>query len=133
MTALPLVRTRVVPKLCRSIASTSAQLPSSRYLQRADTQHRVDTATHETPKSLTKEQRDMLHAAIRIDQAGEVAANWIYKGQLAILGRDPKTGPIIEVFDSYFVSLSSFLTWLIGNVGTGEETFGCHESTTNTT
>ncbi|KIM29005.1 hypothetical protein M408DRAFT_68758 [Serendipita vermifera MAFF 305830] len=87
---------RIVPKLCRTVATTSTQLPSSRYLQQADGKHRPDPATHETPQNLTKEQTEMLHAAIRVDQAGEVAANWIYKGQLAVLGRDPTCGPLIE-------------------------------------
>jgi ubiquinone biosynthesis monooxygenase Coq7 len=34
---------------------------------------------------------------IRIDQAGEIGANYIYKGQMAILGNDKKVGSIIQV------------------------------------
>jgi 3-demethoxyubiquinol 3-hydroxylase len=90
-------RIRVVPKLGRSVASTSTALPSARYLQLRGTRDEPDAATQETPKTLTQAQKEMLHAALRIDQAGEVAANWIYKGQLAVLGRDPKSGPVIEV------------------------------------
>jgi len=33
---------------------------------------------------------------MRVDQAGELAANAIYRGQLFVLGRDPKVGPIIQ-------------------------------------
>jgi ubiquinone biosynthesis monooxygenase Coq7 len=40
---------------------------------------------------------EILHSAIRVDHAGEVAANWIYQGQLAIFGRDAKVGSVIEV------------------------------------
>jgi ubiquinone biosynthesis monooxygenase Coq7 len=32
-----------------------------------------------------------------VDQAGEIAANWIYRGQFAVLGRDPRVGPLIQV------------------------------------
>ena len=91
-------RGRIIPRLCRSMASKSTALPSARYLQKGIvTQEAPDAATEETPKNLTEAQREMLHAALRVDQAGEVAANWIYKGQLAVLGRDPKSGPIITV------------------------------------
>ncbi|CAG8472021.1 1225_t:CDS:2 [Diversispora eburnea] len=33
---------------------------------------------------------------IRVDQAGEIGANWIYKGQIAVLGKDKKVGPVIQ-------------------------------------
>jgi len=50
-----------------------------------------------TPHNITPQQRQALDSALRVDQAGEVAANWIYKGQLFILGRDPSAGPLIQV------------------------------------
>lgn len=68
-----------------------SSLASARYLQGPQ-----DAATTESPRGLTAEQKEILDAAIRVDQAGEVAANWIYKGQLAVLGRDPKAGPLIQ-------------------------------------
>jgi ubiquinone biosynthesis monooxygenase Coq7 len=49
-----------------------------------------------TPDDITTAQRDALDRALRVDQAGEVAANWIYKGQLLVLGRDAIAGPIIQ-------------------------------------
>jgi len=135
-------RNRVVPKLCRSMASTSSTpLPSARYLQRSGVQDGVDTATHETPRNLTQAQKEMLHSSIRIDQAGEVAANWIYKGQLAILGNDPKTGPVIEVRQllysmnlncGYSKSSDMLLFRPTGNVGTREETSSCDGPTADT-
>lgn len=69
----------------------SSSLASGRYLQGGG-----DAATTESPINLTATQRKALDAAIRVDQAGEVAANWIYKGQLAVLGRDPTAGPVIQ-------------------------------------
>ncbi|KAG8715117.1 hypothetical protein FRC11_005643 [Ceratobasidium sp. 423] len=53
-------------------------------------------ATHETPSDLTRPQREGLEAALRVDQAGEVAANYIYMGQMAVLGSDPKVGGLIQ-------------------------------------
>lgn len=54
-------------------------------------------ATTSTPQNLSSTDRAHLDAALRVDQAGEVAANYIYMGQMAVLGRDPKTGPLIQV------------------------------------
>jgi ubiquinone biosynthesis monooxygenase Coq7 len=47
--------------------------------------------------SLTSKQKQLIDSMIRIDQAGEIGANCIYKGQMAILGNDKKVGPIIRV------------------------------------
>lgn len=49
-----------------------------------------------TPKDITREQRKALEGALRVDQAGEVAANWIYHGQHYVLGKDRETGPLIQ-------------------------------------
>ncbi|KAJ3410153.1 hypothetical protein HDV05_004033 [Chytridiales sp. JEL 0842] len=45
---------------------------------------------------LTPEQRQMLETMLRVDHAGELGADAIYKGQMAVLGRDPKLGPLIQ-------------------------------------
>ncbi|ORZ08824.1 ubiquinone biosynthesis protein Coq7, partial [Lobosporangium transversale] len=45
---------------------------------------------------LSKEQRALLEEMIRIDQAGELGANWIYRGQYAVLGSDKKVGPLLQ-------------------------------------
>ena len=50
-----------------------------------------------SPKDLTTQEKRVLDAALRIDQAGEVAANYIYMGQLAVLGKDRVCGPLIQV------------------------------------
>jgi len=49
-----------------------------------------------TPTDMTQEDRGILDAAVRVDQAGEIAANYIYRGQMAVLGRHPTAGPIIQ-------------------------------------
>jgi len=49
--------------------------------------------------STTQENADrnaMLDRMIRVDHAGEYGANVIYAGQMAVLGSDPKLGPLIQ-------------------------------------
>jgi len=46
--------------------------------------------------NISPEQRKILDNALRVDQAGEIAANWIYRGQFTVLGRDPRVGPLIQ-------------------------------------
>jgi ubiquinone biosynthesis monooxygenase Coq7 len=60
----------------------------------------TDTAVTASPGNLSRAQRQMLDSALRVDQAGEVAANWIYKGQMFVLHHDPVAGPLIEVHGS---------------------------------
>ncbi|KAH7103791.1 COQ7 protein, partial [Auriculariales sp. MPI-PUGE-AT-0066] len=54
-----------------------------------------DPATQTTPE-LNPKQRAQLDAAIRVDQAGEVAANWIYAGQMAVLGHRRDLRPLLQ-------------------------------------
>jgi len=75
-------------------------LASSGY---TDPEKTKDPAVSATPRNLTREQRATLEAVIRVDQAGEVAANWIYMGQHAVLGREPKTGALLQASDNVFV------------------------------
>ena len=49
------------------------------------------SATQTTPK-----QRAMIGDMLKVDHAGEVGANFIYQGQLAILGKDAVVGPVIQ-------------------------------------
>jgi ubiquinone biosynthesis monooxygenase Coq7 len=76
--------------------SPSSNLASSAYVG----VQAPSPATHETPSDLTRPQREGLEAALRVDQAGEVAANYIYMGQMAVLGSDPKVGGLIQVSPS---------------------------------
>ena len=50
-----------------------------------------------SPLDLTRAQREALNSALRVDQAGEIAANWIYKGQMVVLGHDPRLRSLIQV------------------------------------
>ncbi|BGO97231.1 COQ7 protein [Rhodotorula toruloides ATCC 204091] len=54
-------------------------------------------AVSETPE-LTPEQRDVLEKIIRVDQAGELGANYIYYGQKAVFaaGSDKRTTGIVQ-------------------------------------
>ncbi|QRV99902.1 ubiquinone biosynthesis monooxygenase COQ7 [Ceratobasidium sp. AG-Ba] len=81
------------PTRSYSSKSTRQKLASSAY---TDQTSLFSQATHETPSDLTRPQREALEAALRVDQAGEVAANYIYMGQIAVLGRDPRLGPLIQ-------------------------------------
>ena len=49
-----------------------------------------------TPQ-LTRAQRQCLDRTIRVDQAGEIAANYIYMGQIAVLGKNPDLRPVLHV------------------------------------
>lgn len=49
------------------------------------------------PPPLTPAQKTRIARMLRVDHAGEIGANWIYKGQLAVLGGRKDVGPVIEV------------------------------------
>ncbi|KAH8980823.1 COQ7 protein [Lactarius hatsudake] len=77
----------------RSFIHTQRATPSSAYL---DPTRSSDASTSSTPDDLSPSQRRVLEAALRVDQAGEVAANYIYAGQFAVLRRDPAAGALIQ-------------------------------------
>ena len=79
---------------CVSVYSHPRPQPSAAYF---DPSKAADPSVAQTPENLTEAQCEELRSALRVDQAGEVAANYIYKGQLAVLSRDPKYGPLIQV------------------------------------
>ncbi|KAH9029101.1 COQ7 protein [Lactarius pseudohatsudake] len=77
----------------RSFIHTQRATPSSAYL---DPTRSSDVSTSSTPDDLSSSQRRALEAALRVDQAGEIAANYIYAGQFAVLRRDPAAGALIQ-------------------------------------
>jgi len=80
-------------KYIRTLTTVSRNLASKVYTS----SHRTyDPAIRTTPLDLTPSQRATLEGALRVDQAGEVAANYIYQGQIAILGHDKQVGPLIQ-------------------------------------
>ncbi|KAI0373366.1 COQ7 protein [Pilatotrama ljubarskyi] len=74
-------------------ATATGPLASTAYVDPARSQ---DPSVLTTPESIPPDAREELESALRVDQAGELAANWIYKGQHNVLGRDPATGPLIQ-------------------------------------
>ncbi|EIM90509.1 COQ7 protein [Stereum hirsutum FP-91666 SS1] len=87
-----LIRVRVSFAVAALHTETS-QLPSDAYFDPSRSGH---PSTSSTPEYLTEEQREAIDIALRVDQAGEIAANYIYRGQHAVLGRDPKLGPLVQ-------------------------------------
>jgi len=85
--------TRSLPPLTKSLTRAIHSLPSKAYTDAK----RGDSAVQSTPDDLTLSERHVLESALRVDQAGEIAANYIYKGQLAVLGRDLQVGNLIRV------------------------------------
>lgn len=61
-----------------------------------------------TPRDIPPTLRGELESALRVDQAGELAANWIYKGQHDVLGRDPAMGPLIQASTAHPSPTASF-------------------------
>lgn len=107
---------RVKPKLLqtprRYIGSHPPRsTPSSIYF---DPTAATDPAVTTTPEDLPEQQRRALDRALRVDQAGELAANYIYMGQKAVLGRDPVTGPLIQARTRLLVAWTAYLIryWL---------------------
>ncbi|KAJ3050284.1 ubiquinone biosynthesis monooxygenase Coq7 [Rhizophlyctis rosea] len=118
---LPLRRPPTILRIPASralILSTSSHTPSLRTLSTAYTPAE-DSNPHQppsTPQPLTQEQKDLLASFLRVDHAGELGANWIYKGQHAVLKSDPKTGPMIEhMWDQEKLHLSVFDSILAEN------------------
>ncbi|RUS33846.1 ubiquinone biosynthesis protein Coq7 [Jimgerdemannia flammicorona] len=76
----------------------------------ATTRTLATAAATKPPSRLhTASERALLDRMIRVDQAGEIGANWIYRGQLAVLGHDKAVAPIIqEMWDQEKKHLSKF-------------------------
>ena len=84
----------VTRKCSRTISSSARIRPSSVYL---DPTRSNEILFKTSPLDLTHAQRLALDTALRVDQAGEIAANWIYKGQMVVLGHDPRLRSLIQV------------------------------------
>ncbi|KAG1137545.1 hypothetical protein G6F62_012721 [Rhizopus arrhizus] len=71
------------------------------------TRRLLTTAVKE--RTLSKEEKELITPMIRVDQAGEVGAYYIYKGQIAVLGKDKNLKPILqEMWDQEKVHLERF-------------------------
>ncbi|KAJ1557966.1 hypothetical protein HK096_004323, partial [Nowakowskiella sp. JEL0078] len=76
--------------------------------------HHSDACT--TAKFLSEDQRVMISRMLRVDHAGEIGANYIYKGQLAVLSSNKEVGPVIQhMWDQEKNHLSVFDSMLAEN------------------
>lgn len=84
---------RCVPRPAQSIR-TSSSLASEAY-----TSGSRDSATHGTPTNLSAAEREALERELRVDHAGEIAANTIYQAQADVFGAmgDTKTRDMMIV------------------------------------
>ncbi|KAF9191413.1 ubiquinone biosynthesis monooxygenase Coq7 [Haplosporangium sp. Z 767] len=111
-TALQSTLTRtLLPRQCYTLITRSISTSTSSWhtsnppsTSASSTEHSTDTTSSDAspsdspvpPLRLSKEQRELLEEMIRVDQAGELGANWIYRGQYAVLGSDKKVGPLLQ-------------------------------------
>jgi hypothetical protein len=108
---------RLPRAFARPLSNAAGPLASAAY---TDPSRAADPAVLGTPDDLTEAQRHVLHSSLRVDQVGEVAADYIYRGQLAVLKNDPTCGPIIQVC-AHAVATLYRPSPAAGNVGPGEE------------
>ncbi|KAJ7098160.1 ubiquinone biosynthesis protein COQ7-domain-containing protein [Mycena belliarum] len=79
-------------RVLRTTRRGYSTLPSAAY---TDPSKAHDPAVRSTP-NITRAQRHQLDRALRIDQAGEIAANYIYMGQMFIFSKDDTLKPLIQ-------------------------------------
>ncbi|TPX37266.1 hypothetical protein SeMB42_g06971 [Synchytrium endobioticum] len=75
-----------------------------------------DDPSSSPPPKLTPEQRQSIHSMLRVDHAGEIGADYIYRGQLAVLGAHSPAGKEIKrMHEQEQLHLQSFDTILSSN------------------
>ena len=57
----------------------------------------IESKASSKKRPLTYQERKLIESMIRVDHAGELGANYIYKGQMAVLGKDKEVGHVIQV------------------------------------
>lgn len=80
----------------KSAARFNSNLASSAYTHPSSS---INKAIHRTPDSLSAKDRNELESMLRVDHAGEIAANTIYQAQAEMFRRlgDHKTSRMMEV------------------------------------
>ncbi|CAG8605547.1 3374_t:CDS:2 [Paraglomus brasilianum] len=69
----------------------------------------IESKASSKKRPLTYQERKLIESMIRVDHAGELGANYIYKGQMAVLGKDKEVGHVIqEMWDQEKVHLRTF-------------------------
>lgn len=91
-----LIRTAAPAKYIRGLASYAYHLPPNATVIPSPP---PPQATTSSPLGLTPRQRQIIERTIRVDQAGELGANFIYKGQKFVLELkgDKKSAQQVEV------------------------------------
>ncbi|KAJ2958358.1 hypothetical protein NQZ79_g6036 [Umbelopsis isabellina] len=108
---LAMLTTRLTKAIIAATSSStvlwaSTGMHSNRAVRKA---YSTSTTTETPERKLTPEEVEMIKPMIRVDQAGEIGANFIYMGQIAVLGKDPKLRPILqEMWDQEKVHLARF-------------------------
>lgn len=83
-------------RVCRASTTWARQLSTRASEIYTNPSRAREEAVSASPQDITPEQRRVLDAVLRVDHAGELAANWIYRGQMAVLGGDRQVGPLIQ-------------------------------------
>ncbi|KAF1801253.1 ubiquinone biosynthesis protein COQ7-domain-containing protein [Mucor lusitanicus] len=83
---------RVAPTIAKPCRSLSTVVHHTMNTAAANT-----TSSSNDDRELTQYEKDVISPMIRVDQSGEVGAYYIYKGQIAVLGGDPKLRPLLEM------------------------------------
>ncbi|KAF8949165.1 ubiquinone biosynthesis monooxygenase Coq7 [Haplosporangium gracile] len=95
-TTRALSTTALTRQATTSTPSPSASSDDHNKTSSTDSSSSTTDSASVPPLKLSKEQRELLEEMIRVDQAGELGANWIYRGQYAVLGSDKKVGPLLQ-------------------------------------
>ncbi|TPX31435.1 hypothetical protein SmJEL517_g05234 [Synchytrium microbalum] len=100
MKRAPLIARQVI----RAYSSTGQNVPP------------LSSSSSSTSNKLTPEQRSKLIAMLRVDHAGEIGADFIYRGQLAVLGSTSDAGRTVKrMHEQEELHLKSFDTILANN------------------
>ncbi|KAJ1985380.1 ubiquinone biosynthesis monooxygenase Coq7 [Dimargaris verticillata] len=88
------VQAPTLPGLSARWQSTSTTTESADSL--AAKYSKYQTSLREIWPRLNDRQKELLSSMLRVNQAGEIGANYIYMGQHAVFRSNPKLGPLIE-------------------------------------
>ncbi|KAL6878732.1 demethoxyubiquinone hydroxylase [Trichoderma novae-zelandiae] len=105
---------RQATSLSRHLLPASSRPLSTSAVLRATSSPASENPTAESPKkklkSLTQEQRDFLSSALRVNQAGELAATLIYSSQTPVIARKhPHLRPLMShMYDQEAAHLTTF-------------------------
>ena len=95
------VANRTVRRRCLATSSSqSSSTPSDNNASTSTSSAQPHSQSPSQDRPLTPVERAFLDKAIRVDQAGELAANYIHAGQTCVLGCDPQVGNVVKVCSS---------------------------------